>query len=98
MDDLELLSLLVQEAQYPQFSEDELEAMLKLNDNNVYLTASTICKMKANGDKKITVGPITIEGPGADYWLNLSEEYSVKGAKTNSSSTTSGYITRMKRC
>ncbi len=55
--------------------------------------------MKANGDKSIKVGPITIEGPGAEYWINLSNQYT-ETAKNNSGSSdiSSGYKTTMARC
>lgn len=94
-DSLQLLKLLLQEKKYPYFSDEELTLLLESNNNDVYLTASKLCIMKADGDKKITVGPITIEGPGADYWLNLSKDYLSKS--TSTSITTGGYKTSMSR-
>ena len=92
---IELLKILLQEKKYPYFSDDELTIMLTSNQEDVYATASKLCLMKADGDKKITVGPITIEGPGADYWINLSKDYE---KKVNTSSITSGgYKTSMSR-
>ena len=85
MDKLQKLKILLQEAEYPAFTDEELNAFL--NDN----------EGKANKDSKITVGPITIESAGPDYWIKLSETYSIKANKSNND-TTSGYITRMKRC
>ena len=97
MDKLQKLKILLQEAEYPDFTDEELNAFLNDNEENVYLTASELCLIKANKDSKITVGPITIESAGPDYWIKLSETYSIKANKSNND-TTSGYITRMKRC
>lgn len=99
MDNLELLKILLQEKKYPYFDDAELQVLLESNDNDVYLTASKLALMKANGDKSIKVGPITIEGPGAEYWINLSNQYT-ETAKNNSSSSdiSSGYKTMMARC
>ena len=97
MDKLQKLKILLQEAEYPAFTDEELNAFLNDNEENVYLTASELCLIKANKDSKITVGPITIESAGPDYWIKLSETYSIKANKSNND-TTSGYITRMKRC
>lgn len=99
MDNLELLKILLQEKKYPYFDDAELQALLESNDNDVYLTASKLSLMKANGDKSIKVGPITIEGPGAEYWINLSNQYT-ETAKNNSGSSaiSSGYKTTMTRC
>ena len=72
------------------------------NDNDVYTTASTLCYLKADGDNKVTVGPITIESAGAEFWINLAERYSKKATelanKNNSTTSSSGYINRLKRC
>ncbi|WP_143314201.1 hypothetical protein [Clostridium sp. HBUAS56017] len=99
MNDLNLLKILLQEKKYPYFSDEELTTLLAANNNNVYLTASSLCVMKADNDKEITVGPITIKGPGADYWTNLSTQYSAIASRTSSSngSTTNGYKCRMNR-
>lgn len=97
MGKLQKLKILLQEAEYPAFTDEELNAFLNDNEGNVYLTASELCLIKANKDSKITVGPITIESAGPDYWIKLSETYSIKANKSNND-TTSGYITRMKRC
>lgn len=94
VDSLQLLKLLLQEKKYPYFSNEELSLMLESNNNDVYATASKLSLMKADGDKKIKIGPIEIEGPGADYWINLSKEYI---SKATSSSITSGYKTSMRR-
>ena len=98
MNDLELLKLLLQETKYPYFTDEQLLALLELNNNNVYLTASKLCLVKADGDKKIVVGPITIEKAGADYWINLSTQYSELGTLKEEANTNSGvYNTSLKR-
>lgn len=96
MDPLELLKLLLQEKKYPYFDDDELDALFITYKEDVYLTASKLCLMKADGDKKVKVGPIEIEGPGSDYWINLSNDYSkfiIKDTKVSSG----GYKSTMKR-
>lgn len=95
MDDIELLQMLLQEEKYPYFDEDKLEAYLDLHSGDCYSAASELCLMKADGDKKIKVGPIEIEGPGADYWLTLSKKYAEKSLGTQNKP--SGYKTNMKR-
>lgn len=96
IDSIQLLKLLLQEKKYPYFSDEELTLMLEANNNDVYATSSKLCLMKADGDKKIKIGPIEIEGPGADYWINLSKEYSSK-ASSQPNSNISGYKTSMNR-
>ena len=99
MDNIELLKILLQEKKYPYFDDVELQALLEFNNNDVYLTASKLSLMKANGDKSIKVGPITIEGPGAEYWINLSNQYAETVKNNNSGSDVySGYKTMMVRC
>ncbi len=98
MDNLELLKILLQEKKDPYFDDAELQVLLESNDNDVYLTASKLALMKANGDKSIKVGPITIEGPGAEYWINLSNQYTETSKSNNSSIVSSRYKTTMARC
>lgn len=98
MDNLELLKILLQEKKYPYFDDAELQVLLVSYDNDVYLTASKLALMKANGDKSIKVGPITIEGPGAEYWINLSNQYTETSKSNNSSIISSRYKTMMARC
>lgn len=98
MEELKLLKVLLQESKYPRFSDDELSMFLTVNKNNVYKTASELCILKADDDQEITVGPIKIKGPGADYWNNLSDKYAViANTIDGGSSGTSGYKTRMER-
>ena len=96
------LKILLLENKYPFFSDEELQLFLDENDNDVYTTASTLCYLKADGDKKVTVGPITIESAGAEFWINLAERYSKKSIelanKNNLTTSSSGYINRLKRC
>lgn len=92
---MEKLKILLFESKYPYFTDEELNLFLEENKGNIYKTASELCLIKADSDNKVTVGPITIEGAGADYWLRLSHQYSKKAKLVNSDST---YITRLKRC
>ena len=95
------LKILLLESKYPFFSDEQLQIFLDDNENDIYKTASDLCYLKADGDSKVTVGPITIESAGADFWINLSEKYSKKSdelANKNSGSPLSGiYINRLKR-
>lgn len=94
--DLTKLKILLFESKYPYFTDEELTLFLEENEGDVYKTASELCLLKADSDNKVTVGPITIEGAGADYWTRLSYQYSrkIKPDKPGGN----GYITRMKRC
>lgn len=98
---LEKLKILLLESKYPFFSDEQLQIFLDDNEDDVYKTASELCHLKADGDSKVTVGPITIESAGADFWINLAEKYSKKSvelANNNSSSSLGGiYINRLKR-
>lgn len=93
---MEKLKLLLFESKYPYFTDEELTLFLEENEGNVYKTASELCLLKADSDNSVTVGPITIEGAGADYWLRLSYQYAKKAAAIDAEN--SGYITRLKRC
>lgn len=75
MDDLSLLKLLIREAKYPYFTEEELQGFLAENNEKVKLTAAKLCLMKADMEKSIKVGSITIENPDPSYWNNLSNQY-----------------------
>lgn len=99
---LNKLKILLLENKYPFFSDEELQLFLDENNNKVYKTASILCHLKADGDKKIVVGPITIEGPGDDFWINLSEKYSkqsdeLETEKDDNVSSSGYYINRMQR-
>ena len=104
MDDLDKLKLLIKENEYPVFKDEELESFLGDADNNVYLAASRLCLYKASQtrNKKVTVGPITVENSiDPDYWIKLSETYLTISKEVNPSSSddnNSGrYIQRMRR-
>lgn len=98
---LEKLKILLLESKYPFFSDEQLQIFLDDNEDDVYKTASELCYLKADGDSKVTVGPITIESAGADFWINLAEKYSKKSdelASKNSGASLGGiYINRLKR-
>ncbi|WP_238884519.1 hypothetical protein [Clostridium sp. YIM B02551] len=92
MDELTLLKLLIQEKKYPYFTDEELIGFLALNNNSIKLTASKLCLMKADGEKSIKIGPITIENASPDYWTNLSNQYlSEYNAENTSTSSSGGY-------
>lgn len=92
---MEKLKILLFESKYPYFTDEELQLFLDENEGNVYKTASELCLLKADSDSSVTVGPISIEGAGAEYWTRLHYQYA---EKANATSDTTYYITRMKRC
>lgn len=97
---LEILKINLNESQYPIFSDEELNNLLAVNENNVLKASWRGCLMKANTDKKIKVGPIEIENADPDYWNNLAimyqSDYLEEQTKLNPSKTT-GYKTSMRR-
>ena len=98
MDNLKKLKLLILESQYPMFKDEELTLYLEDNDNDVYKTASELCLLKANGEKKITVGPITIENADSSFWLDLSSRWSLKSIENkNQSSGGSKYTIKLRK-
>ena len=98
MDNLKKLKLLILESQYPMFNDEELTEYLEDNGNDVYKTASEICLLKANGEKKITVGPITIENADSSFWLDLSSKWSLKSSESkNQNSGGSKYTIKLRK-
>lgn len=95
---LDILKINLNESQYPVFSDEELENLLAVNDNNVLKASWKGCLMKANTNSKIKVGPIEIENADPDYWISMSEifkaEYKEEQSKIKNSSY---YATSMQR-
>ena len=75
MDKLEKLKILILEEQYPRFTDEQLESFLEDYGNNVYAVAADLCLLKANTEKKIKVGPITIENADPSFWMALQSKY-----------------------
>ena len=75
MDNLEKLKILILEEQYPRFTDEQLQSFLDDNKGNVYATAADLCLLKANTEKKIKVGPITIENADPSFWMSLQSKY-----------------------
>ena len=94
---LDTLKINLNESQYPVFSDEELENLLAVNDNNVLKASWRGCLMKANTDSKIKVGPIEIENADPDYWNNLATMYQDEYNKTQSGTSLGGYKTSMHR-
>ncbi|CAL83891.1 hypothetical protein FDF29_06520 [Clostridium botulinum] len=97
---LEILKINLNENRYPVFSDEELNNLLAVNDNDVLKASWRGCLMKANTDKKIKVGPIEVENADPDYWNNLAAMYQAdylqEQANVNPSKAT-GYKTSMRR-
>lgn len=72
---LEILKINLNESQYPVFSDEELNNLLKVNDDNILKASWRGCIMKANVDKKIKIGPVEVENADPDYWNNLASIY-----------------------
>lgn len=93
MENLTKLKLLIQEKKYPYFTDEELNNYLEIYFD-VKLTAAKLCLMKADMEKSIKVGPITIENPEPAFWINLSNQYMAEYQVSNG---TSYYKSSMKR-
>lgn len=72
---LDVLKINLNESKYPVFSDEELNNLLEVNDNNVLKASWRGCIMKANVKKKIKVGPIESENASPDYWNSLASIY-----------------------
>jgi hypothetical protein len=97
LDDLTKLKLLIQEKKYPYFTDEELTNYLEIY-SDVNLTAAKLCLMKADMEKSIKVGPITIENPEPSFWINLSNQYMSEYQTSTGISTGTGYYkSSMKR-
>ena len=77
MDNLEKLKILILEEQYPRFTDEQLQSFLDDNKGNVYATAADLCLLKANTEKKIKIGPVTIENADPEFWMVLHSKYTV---------------------
>ncbi|WP_368490778.1 hypothetical protein [Clostridium sp. BJN0013] len=97
---LDILKVNLNESQYPVFTDEELQNLLEVNDNNVLKASWRGCLMKANMESKIVVGPVTIENADPDYWNNLASiyqaDYLEEQSKLNPIVNT-GYKTSMRR-
>lgn len=96
---LEVLKINLNESQYPVFSDEELNDLLVVNDNNILKASWRGCIMKANTDSKIKVGPIEIENADPDYWNNLASIYQADylAEQNKLNSITTGYRRSMRR-
>ncbi|HBJ2623605.1 TPA: hypothetical protein LA827_003408 [Clostridium botulinum] len=97
---LETLKINLNESQYPVFSDEELNNLLAVNDNNILKASWRGCLMKSNTDKKIKVGPIEIENADPNYWNNLAAIYQADYLQEQAClrpNKTTGYKTSMRR-
>ncbi|WP_040328441.1 hypothetical protein [Clostridium ihumii] len=97
---LEILKINLNESQYPVFTDEELNNLLLVNDNNVLKASWRGCLMKANTDNKIKVGPIEVENADPDYWNNLASIYQhdyLQEQATLIPTKPKGYKTSMRR-
>ena len=90
MDNLEKLKLLILEEQYPRFTDEQLESFLEDYGNNVYAVAADLCMLKGNTEKKLTVGPITIENADPAFWSMLQTRYLAAASSFNASDPDGG--------
>ena len=90
MDNLEKLKILILEEQYPRFTDEQLESFLEDYKGNVYATAADLCLLKANTEKKVKVGPITIENADPSFWMSLYTRYSSAAASTGEGESVTG--------
>ncbi len=88
MDSLEKLKILILEEQYPRFTDEQLQSFLEDYEGNVYAVAADLCLLKANTEKKIKVGPVTIENADPSFWLTLNGKYSNAAASSGGSGGT----------
>ena len=51
-----------------------------------------MCLLKANTEKKITVGPITIENADPEFWMVLQNRYIVAASSFNADPDSGGSI------
>lgn len=93
------LKILLKEDTYPYFDDDALEIFLDENENDVYKTASELCLLKADSEKSIKVGPITIENPDPEFWKDLSIKYKAKSQEiaAKEGKSTGVYSNRIRR-
>ena len=86
MDNLEKLKILILEEQYPRFTDEQLQSFLDDYKGNIYSTAADLCLLKANTEKRIKVGPVTIDNAEPDFWYALRNRYSIMASSFNAGS------------
>ena len=86
------LKILILEEQYPRFTDEQLQSFLDDNKGNVYATAADLCLLKANTEKRIKVGPITIENADPEFWMVLQSKYTVAASSFNADPDSGGSV------
>lgn len=97
LSNLEILKINIQEINNDTFTDEELNNLLEVCENNVNKASWRACLLKANTDKKIVIGPIEIQSFDPDYWNNLANIY-YQDYISEKSSSSSRYINNMTRC
>lgn len=95
MLDMEKAMILLQEENYPFFSEEQLEAMCEMYDDMNEL-CYVGCMMKADA-QDITIGPITIKN-NSEMWKNLANTFYKKWMSNPSSSSNSSSKSLTGKC
>jgi hypothetical protein len=72
MLNIEELSMLLMEEQYPILSQEQLELLATMYDN-IYQACYVGCTMKAQANK-VTVGPISIENDKS-FWIQMANSF-----------------------
>ncbi|MZK53672.1 hypothetical protein [Clostridium beijerinckii] len=96
---LQQLQLNLNEAEYPYFTDEQLNSYLEMYGNNVLLASWRLCLVKASTDDEIKVGSIEVSSSNSDYWNNLAAMYKTDYEAQQAIVTggTSGYRTSMRR-
>ena len=97
LSNLEILKINIQETNNETFTDDELLKLLEVCDGNVLKASWRACLNKANTEKKIQVGPITLENYDSTFWLTLANKFLDEYEASQQSSNGGRYINHMNR-
>ena len=93
---LDQLKINLNEIQDPTMSDEQLNNILAMSENNLSLASYKGCLLKAAPEKKIKVGGIEVTNFDTEYWMQLAAMYKDEYERSIENSS-QGYITHLVR-
>ena len=97
LSNLEILKININEDLYPYYTDEQLEKILEACEGNILLASYRACLGKAATEKRITVGPITLENDESTFWLTLANKFLDEYEASQQSAKGGRYINHMNR-
>ena len=93
---LDQLKINLNEIQDSTMTDEQLNNLLVMSNNNLSLASYKGCLLKAAPEKKIKVGGIEVTNFDTDYWMQLAAMYKEEYDRSLENSS-GGYITHLTR-